>query len=151
MTNFEINVLCAARPTRASRDGSGDVFEDHCWIPLLVVGITQYTTKPYNVLDTTLSSNLFCLCSGQSDAALFLARPVHKIFAEKMQRAICRFSVDVATPVGVRVCIECRLSSFTKHKTIITRLIKVAHLSLDSDNILSAWCSHGATQHFSRE
>jgi hypothetical protein len=126
-TDFEINVHCAARATGAPLDGSGVVFEDHCWLPLLVVEITQYTTKPYHVLDTTLSSDIFCLCSGQSDAALLLARPVHKIFTKLLQRARCRFAVYVAIPVGVRVCNECRLSSFTKHKTIIRRTSNVAH------------------------
>jgi hypothetical protein len=119
--------LCAARATGAPLDGSGVVFEDHCWLPLLVVEITQYTTNPYHVLSTTRSSDVFCPCSGQSDAALLLARPVHKIFTAIMQRARCLFAVDVATPVGVRVCNECRLSSSTMDKTIITRPRKVAH------------------------
>jgi hypothetical protein len=125
-TDFEINELCAALAIGGPLDGSCVVSEDHCWLPLLVVEITHYTTKQYHVLGTTRSS-VFCHCSGQSEAALLLALPVHKVFTETMQRARCRLSVDVATPVGVRVCNECRLSSSTKHNTIIMRPRKVAH------------------------
>jgi hypothetical protein len=126
-TDFETKELGAARATGASLDGGGVVFEDHCWFPLLVVEITQYSTKPYHVLGTTRSSDVFCLCKGQSDAALLLARPVQKIFTEIMQRARCRFAVDVATPVGARVCNDCRLSSSAKHNAIITRSRNVAN------------------------
>jgi hypothetical protein len=121
-TDFEINVLGAARATGSSLDGGDVVFDDHCWLPLLVVEITQYTTKPYHVLGTTRSSHVFFLCSGQCNVDLLLACPVHKIFTEIMQRVRCRSAVDVATPVGVRVFNECRISSSTTHKTI-----KVAH------------------------
>jgi hypothetical protein len=86
-TEFEVNVLGAARATGALLDVGGVVFEDHCWLPPLVVGITQYTANPYHVLGTTRSSDVFCLCSEHSDAALLLARPVHKIFTEIMKRA----------------------------------------------------------------
>jgi hypothetical protein len=69
-TDFEINVHCAARATGAPLDGSGVVFEDHVWLPLLVVEITQYTTKPYHILGTTLGSDVFCLCSGKKGRSL---------------------------------------------------------------------------------
>jgi hypothetical protein len=130
-------VLGAARATGASLDGGGVVFEDHCWLPLLVVEITHYTTNPYHVLGTTLGRDVFCLCSGQSDASLLLARSVHKIFTEIMQRARCRFAVDDGTLVGIQVCNECRLSSSTKHKIIITRPRKVAHYS--HEHLMQPW------------
>jgi hypothetical protein len=88
-TDFEINVLGAARATGAPIDGDGVVFEDQCWLPMLVVEIIQYTTKAYHVLNTTRSSNVLFLCSGESDAALLLARLVHKIFTKIMQCARC--------------------------------------------------------------
>jgi hypothetical protein len=58
-------VLGAARAFGAPLYGGGVVFEDHCWLPLLVIEITQYTTKPYRFLGTTRSSHVFCLCSEQ--------------------------------------------------------------------------------------
>jgi hypothetical protein len=140
-------MLGAARATGAPLDGGGVVFEDDCGLLLLVVQITQHTVKPYHVLRITRSSDVFCLCIGKSDAALILARPVHKIFTEIVQRARYRFAVDVATPVGVRVCNECLLSSSTKHKNIAAGPRQVAEKSLDCDNILSTWCSHCAAQH----
>jgi hypothetical protein len=93
-TDLDIDMLGAARATGAPFDGGGVVFEDDCGLLLLVVQITQHTTKPYHVLRTTRSSDIFCLCSGQRDAALLLARLVHKIFTEVMQRARCQFAVD---------------------------------------------------------
>jgi hypothetical protein len=88
-TDFEINVLGAARATGAPLDGGGGVFEDDYGVRLLEVEIKQDTTKPYYILDTTRGSHIFCLRGGQSDSALLLVRPVDNIIAEKVQLARC--------------------------------------------------------------
>jgi hypothetical protein len=130
-TYLEIDMLGAARANGAPLDGGGVVFEDDCGLLLLVVQITQHTTKPYHILRTTRSSDVFCLCSGQRDVALLLARPVHKIFTEVMQRAKCLFAVDVATPVGVRVWSSFRASGKKPCARLCTGLRRVATSLVD--------------------
>jgi hypothetical protein len=119
-------VLGATRATGAPLDGGGVVFEDDCGVRLLVVEIKQDTTKPNYILGKTRSSHIFCLRGGKRDAALLLARPVDKIIADKV-RARYLFAVDVAAPVGVRVCKDIRISGTAELKTIFTRPKKVAH------------------------
>jgi hypothetical protein len=72
ITDFEINMFGAAPATRTPLDGGGAVLENHCWLLSVKVETRQDTTEPYHVLGTTLSSNVFCLCSGKRDVALIL-------------------------------------------------------------------------------